>query len=101
LARTGSISGNSSGDLFVAFSTANPQAARADRIPGLAMIPNERLDPLFTATVEATEEAVINALIAADTMVGRDGHKAVALPHERIQAILKKYGRLRYAAANQ
>jgi L-aminopeptidase/D-esterase-like protein len=94
LARTGSVAGNGSGDLFLAFSTANPGAARADQPPPLAMLPNEQMDPLFEATVQATEEAVINALVAAETMTGRDGHTVVALPHERLKQVLKKYNRL-------
>jgi L-aminopeptidase/D-esterase-like protein len=95
LARTGSVSGNGSGDLFLAFSTANPGAARPDRLAQLVMLSNERMDPLFEATVQATEEAVVNALVAAETMIGRDGHTAVALPHDRLREILKKYNRLR------
>jgi len=58
------------------------------------MLPNERLNPLFEATVQATEEAVINALVAAETMTGVDNHKVIALPHERLRAVLRKYNRL-------
>ena len=58
------------------------------------MLPNERLDPIFLATVEATEEAVINAMVAAETMTGIDDHTVVALPHERLREVLKKYNRL-------
>jgi L-aminopeptidase/D-esterase-like protein len=94
LARTGSVSGNGSGDLFLAFSTANPGAARPAGLVKLQMLPNERMDPLFEATVQATEEAIINALVAARTMVGRDGHQAVGLPHDRLRVVLKKYNRL-------
>src|SRR5262245_25685139 len=94
LARTGSIAGNSSGDLFLAFSTANPGAARRDGVVELKMLPNERIDPLFEAAVQATEEAILNALVAAETMTGRDGNKVTALPHDRLKAILKKYNRL-------
>jgi L-aminopeptidase/D-esterase-like protein len=94
LARTGSVAGNGSGDIFLAFSTANAGAAAADRIVQAAMLPNDRMNPLFDATVEATEEAILNALVAARTMVGRDDHKAIALPHERVREILKKHGRL-------
>lgn len=91
LARTGSVSGNGSGDLFIAFSTANPHAA--DSSPPTRTIetmPNDLMDPLFTATVEATEEAIINALIDNHDMVGRDGHKVPALPHDRLREILKE-----------
>jgi L-aminopeptidase/D-esterase-like protein len=84
LARTGSISGNTSGDLFLAFSTANPEASRRDGVASLTMLPNERLDGLFEATVYATEESIVNALVAAETMTGRDGHRVISLPHERL-----------------
>ncbi len=94
LARNGSISGNSSGDIFIAFSTANRGAAQPTGLPQLTMVPNDRIAPLFEATVEATEEAIINALVAAETMTGADDHKVIALPHDRLQQILKKYNRL-------
>ena len=94
LGRTGSISGNGSGDIFVAFSTANPGAAGAEDMAQLKMFPNGRLGPIFAATVEATEEAIINAMMAAETIVGRDDHKVVALPHEDVRAVMRKYGRL-------
>src|SRR5213596_4150552 len=82
LARTGSVSGDGSGALFIAFSTANAGAARADGLPRVALLPNERMDPLFEATVQATEEAILNALVAGRTMVGRDGHTVLGLPHD-------------------
>ncbi len=94
LARTGSVAGNGSGDLFLAFSTANPGAARPNGLIRLTALPNEQMDPLFAATTEAVEEAIINALVAAETMTGRDGHTAVALPHDRLREVLKKYNRL-------
>jgi L-aminopeptidase/D-esterase-like protein len=102
LGRDGSISGNGSGDIFIAFSTANPHAARAEAIPQVGageisrvqMLANDALDPLFKATVEATEEAVINALVAARDMTGYDSHRVLALPHDELQAILKKYNRI-------
>lgn len=95
LARMGSTSGNGSGDIFVAFSTANAEAA-AERgaASGLRMLANGRLNPLFTATVEATEEAIVNALLAADTMTGADGVTVHALPHDRLKEVLRAYGRL-------
>ena len=93
LARTGATSGNGSGDIFIAFSTANAGAATAREVASLAMLANNRMDPLFEATVQATEEAIVNALVAAETMVGRDGHRMVALPHDRLREALKKYGR--------
>jgi D-aminopeptidase len=94
LGRDGSISGNGSGDIFIAFSTANPGAAFADHIVDLKMLPNEKIEPLFAATVQATEEAVINAMVAAETMTGIENHKVIALPHDRLRAVLKKYNRL-------
>jgi D-aminopeptidase len=94
LARTGSTSGNGSGDIFIAFSTANPGAAKASGTSQLTMLPNDRMDPLFDATVEATEEAIVNALVAADTMTGAHNHTAIAIPHDRLRQILKKFGRL-------
>jgi L-aminopeptidase/D-esterase-like protein len=94
LARNGSTAGNGSGDIFIAFSTANPGAADPHHPAALTMWPNERLNPIFEATVQATEEAIINALVAAETMTGRDGRKVVALPHDRLREILKKYNRL-------
>jgi len=91
LARTGSVSGNGSGDLFVAFSTANPNAADADQVThSVETIPNDRLDPIFTAVVQATEEAVVNALVDNQSMIGRDDHKVEALPHDRLRALMKK-----------
>jgi L-aminopeptidase/D-esterase-like protein len=94
LGRLGSISGNGSGDIFLAFSTANPHAYYGDKPATIRTLPNDLMDPIFQATVQATEEAVVNALVAADTMVGRDGHKAIALPHDQLREVLKKYNRL-------
>jgi L-aminopeptidase/D-esterase-like protein len=95
LARTGSTSGNGSGDLFVAFSTANSAAAAATSgVPQAAMLPNDQMNPLFEATVQSVEEAIVNALVAGRTMRGLEGRVVEALPHDRLKAILKKYGRL-------
>ena len=97
LARTGSSSGNGSGDIFIAFSTANPGVANPkDDVAKLTMLPNNRMNALFSATVLATEEAIMNALIAADTMTGRDDHTVDAIPYDLLKAILKKYNRLLY-----
>jgi D-aminopeptidase len=93
LARTGSISGNSSGDIFLAFSTANPHADAAPGPNTVQTVSNDRISPLFTATVEATEEAIVNAMVGATTMTGIDGHTVVALPHDQLQRVLKKYNR--------
>jgi len=94
LGRDGSYSGDGSGDIFAAFSTANSGMANPKGIHDLKMLPNDRLDPIFLATVQATEEAVVNAMVAADTMTGIDGHTAIALPHDRLREVLKKYNRL-------
>jgi L-aminopeptidase/D-esterase-like protein len=94
VARTGSVSGNGSGDIFVAFSTANTGAARDTTVVTVRSLPNERLNPVFAATVEATEEAIVNALVAAETMVGVDGHRVEALPHDRLREVMRRYGRL-------
>ncbi|MEK7727258.1 MAG: P1 family peptidase, partial [candidate division KSB1 bacterium] len=91
LARTGTVSGNGSGDIFIAFSTANLAAAEAKTVANVTMLPNERMNPLFEATVQATDEAIINALVAAETMTGVDDHKVIALPHERLSVVMKKY----------
>jgi D-aminopeptidase len=93
LARTGSTSGNGSGDIFVAFSTANPEAARQPTAP-VTMLSNNVISPLFEATVQATEEAIINAMVAAETMTGVNNRTVTALPHERLQQVMRKYGRL-------
>ena len=94
LARTGSTSGNGSGDLFLAFSTANPGAADATQTThSVQTVPNDRLDPIFSATVESVEEAIANALVANQSMTGRDGHQVDALPHDRVRDLLKKYNR--------
>ena len=92
IARTGTISGNSSGDLFIAFSTANPNVASADQIThDVQTIPNDLMDPLFTGVVQATEEAVVNALVDNYSMTGRDNHRVEALPHSRLREIMKRF----------
>jgi L-aminopeptidase/D-esterase-like protein len=92
--RLGGTGGNPSGDIFVAFSTANPGAARPDANITVTMLPNERIDPLFAATIQATEEAIVNAMVAAETMTGINGMRVYALPHDRLRAALRKYNRL-------
>ncbi len=94
LGRNGSISGNESGDIFIAFSTANSGAAQADQAVEIKMLPNDSLDPVFRATVEATEEAIVNAMIAASDMTGVDDHRVIALPHDKLREVLNRYGRL-------
>ena len=94
LGRNGSYSGDGSGDIFIAFSTANAGAANPTGIHDLKMLPNDQLNPLFLATVQATEEAVINAMVAAETMTGINDHTVIALPHDKLREVLKKYNRL-------
>jgi len=94
LARDGSFSGDGSGDIFIAFSTANEGATNGTGLRELKMLPNSELDPLFLATVQATEEAIINAMIAAETMKGINDFEVVALPHDRLREVLRKYNRL-------
>ena len=92
--RMGGLGEDSSGDLFVSFSTANPGASADTGTVRLTMLPNDRINPLFEATVGATEEAILNALLAADTMTGADGNRVYALPVDRLLAVLRKYGRM-------
>ena len=92
LARNGSYAGNGSGDIFIAFSTANENASQV-ATASLRALGNDQMDELFLAAVQATEESIINAMIAARTMVGRDGHRAVAIDHRELQRVLRKYGR--------
>ena len=96
LARTGTSGSHFSGDLFLAFSTANPGAFRPDAqtLRNLEFVPWEHLDPFFEAVVQATEEAVVNALVANEDMTGRDGHRTPALPRDRVVEILSSAGRL-------
>ena len=94
VARTGGTASNGSGDIFVAFSTANTGAASAQPTANITLLSNSQISTLFEATVEATEEAIINALVAAETMVGRDGNRSEALSHDQLQEILQRYNRL-------
>ena len=101
LARNGSYSGNGSGDIFLAFSTANAQASQAVASKGLEMLGNDQLEMLFLACADATEEAIINALVAAKTMTGNGGTRVEAIDHRALQAALRKYGRLLPAASTR
>jgi L-aminopeptidase/D-esterase-like protein len=94
LGRDGSFSGDGSGDIFVAFATANPEAAGSKSARQITMLPNEQMNPLFLATVQATEEAVINAMVAAETMKGINDFEVIALPHDQLREVLRKYNRL-------
>ncbi len=91
----GGRGGNSSGDIFIAFSTANKEVDKLEGIAHLEMLPNERIDPLFRAVTAGTEEAIVNAMVAAETMVGVNGNKVFAIPHDRLIAIMKKYNRIK------
>ena len=91
LGRNGSISGDGSGDIFIALSTANPHADGGKSVTDLKFLPNDALDPIFAATVQATEEAIVNAMIAAQTMTGIENHKVTAIPHDKLRDVLKKY----------
>lgn len=93
IGRLGGLGTNGSGDIFIAFSTGNPGAWNQRATVELEMLPNAGMNRLFEATVEATEEAILNAMVAAETMTGRDGLTAHALPHDRLQDALRKYGR--------
>ncbi len=93
LARTGSVSGNGSGDIFVAFSTANANAGITSGTTSISMLANDDMNGLFEATVQATEEAIVNAMVGAETMTGYNGHQVIALPHERLREVLRKYQR--------
>src|SRR5436305_2533671 len=91
LARTGTISGNGSGDLFIAFSTANPNVVNPDQVTHqVQTVPNDLMDPIFAGVVQATEEAAVNALVDNNSMTGRDNHRVEALPHDRLGQIMNR-----------
>ena len=94
LGRNGSYSGDGSGDIFIAFSTANAGAVGPKGVHDLKMLPNDQMDPIFLATVQAVEEAVINAMVAAETMTGANDRTVIALPHDKLREVLRKYNRL-------
>jgi len=94
LGRMGSYSGDGSGDIFIAFSTANPGAWGTGGVKHVAMVPNDDINPLFLATVQAVEESVVNAMIAAKSMKGINDFEVLAIPHAELQQVLKKYNRL-------
>src|SRR5829696_4153657 len=95
IAKNGGIAGNSSGDIFIAFSTANPGAGNGASLATLKMLPNDHINPVFAATVQATEEAIINAMVAAETMTGVNGNTVYAIPHDRLKEVMKKNNRLK------
>ncbi|WP_246008627.1 DmpA family aminopeptidase [Chryseobacterium lactis] len=94
IGKVGGYGMNSSGDIFIAFSTANPEAFQRKDLSTVKSLPNDSMDPLFEATVQAVEESIINAMIAAETMEGVNGNKSYALPHQTVIDILKKYKRI-------
>jgi L-aminopeptidase/D-esterase-like protein len=95
MARTGALGGNSSGDIFMAFSIANPNAARGGEkgLASIQSIDNEHIDPLLGASAYATEEAIINSMVAAEDMTGHKGFSVKALPHKELQEVMMEYGR--------
>jgi D-aminopeptidase len=95
IARMGGIGGNGSGDIFLAFSTANAGASPDSGIARATFVPNDAINPVFEATVDATAEAILNAMLAAETMTGADGYRVHALPHDRLMTALRKYGRVK------
>jgi len=94
IGNTGGYGTNGSGDIFIAFSTANPDAFQRYDFTKVEMLPNDLMDPLLEATVQAVEEAIINAMVAAETMEGINGNKSYALPHDLLIEVLKKYNRM-------
>lgn len=95
IGNTGGYGTNGSGDIFIAFSTANPDAFQRSDFTKVDMLPNDEIDPLLEATVQSVEEAIINALVAAETMEGINGNKSYALPHTLLIDVLKKYNRIK------
>jgi D-aminopeptidase len=94
LARTGSTSGNGSGDIFMAFSTANPGAVKRTGVQDIKMFANDQMNGLFDAPAGATEEAIVNAMVGAQTMTGFQGHQVAGLPHDALKDALRKYNRI-------
>jgi len=94
ISKVGGYASNGSGDIFIAFSTANPGAASREGVQKTEMLPNDAMSPLFLATAQATEEAIVNALVAAKTMVGINGNTVYALPHDRLIDILRDHKRI-------
>ena len=100
LARVGGMAGNGSGDIFIAFSTANDSASQAGPNTAVTMLTNENISPLFDATVLATEEAIVNAMIAAEDMTGNGGHVVHAIDHDKLREVLREYNRLEDVAGD-
>ena len=100
IGKVGGYASNGSGDIFIAFSTANAGAATREQPVNAQMLPNDVMSPLFLATAEATEEAIVNALVAAETMVGINGKTVYELPHDRLVELMRKYNRLAQVPTN-
>jgi len=94
IGHVGGIGGNSSGDIFLAFSTANSGVSARSGLQKIEMLPNDKITPLFDATVQATEEAILNAMVAAKTMTGINNRTIHALPHDKVRELMVKYNRL-------
>ncbi|TPV35368.1 P1 family peptidase [Paucihalobacter ruber] len=94
IGKTGGYGTNGSGDIFIAFSTANSDSFQRYEFSGADILPNDLISPLFEATVQAVEEAIINAMVAAETMEGINGNKSYALPHDLLIETMKKYNRI-------
>ena len=94
IAKVGGIGGNGSGDIFIAFSTANKSAFNRKAETTVSLYPNDNMNPLFSATIQATEEAIVNALFAAKTMIGINGNTIPELPKEKVMRLMKKYKRI-------
>jgi L-aminopeptidase/D-esterase-like protein len=94
-ARTGCLGGNGSGDIFLAFSTANPRAAYGENngIANIQTIANDHLDPLLYSSAYAAEEAILNSLVAAEDMTGHNGVSVKAIPHDKLKEVMKQYNR--------
>ena len=94
ISRVGGYGSNGSGDIFISFSTANKKAFDRENEKSIIFLPNDKMNPFFIATVQATEEAILNALISAETMIGINDNVVYKLPHDRLKKVLKKYNRL-------
>ncbi len=94
IGRMGGVGGNSSGDIFIAFSTANPNVGTSANVERVQILPNGDINPLFWATVQATEASILNAMLAAETMTGANHLRVYGLPRDRLMTALKKYGRV-------
>jgi L-aminopeptidase/D-esterase-like protein len=101
LTRTGAVGGNGSGDIFIAFSTANKDAFSNTEEKQVTTMSNEKMNALFTATIRATEEAIINALFAGETMEGIEGNKVFGIPINKVLQVMKTYNRLSPINAKQ